>query len=95
MEYPEISEFGLRNWAEKAESLYRNGHSPDAEGERFNGVGQRHSKMCLARMGFKTWSYIANLSYQDSREHRISSKSNKTSGSTKCSVDAYLMGINS
>ena len=51
--------------------------------------------MCLARMGFKIWSYIGNLSYQDSRKHRISFKSNKTSGSTKFSVDAYLMGINS
>lgn len=63
--------------------------------DRFNGVGQRHSKMCLARMGFKIWSYIGNLSYQDSREHRITSKSNKKSGSTKCSMDAYLMGITS
>ena len=64
-------------------------------GIRFNGVGQRQSKMCLARMGFKIWSYIGNLRYQDSREHRISSRSNKMSGSTKCSMDAYLMGITS
>lgn len=74
--------FGIRNWAEKAESLYRNGYSADAEGGRrgrFTGVGQRHSKRYLARICFKMWSYIGNFRHQDSRQHKIYSRSNRKS----------------